>query len=223
MTILTTGPLTNMANFLLSNTNSTSKIEHVYIVGGGFDDGDNVQQGNLFTFPSNKNAEFHMFLDPYAAKQVIATTLNITLIPLNVQRKASSFDKLIKGLDMSKETPEAVFMHRLLTTMEHLYRSHHVYNHLDMFLGEVLGAVIMIDRPELRSKTKLIPVRVMATGDAATDGWTIVDHEKGNPLNILEEIDTASYYRDIVATLNEKVQSAVVANFSEQKQSWTHP
>lgn len=222
VTILTTGPLTNMANILLSNTNSTSKIEHVYIVGGGFDEGDNVQQGNLFTLPSNKNAEFHIFLDPYAAKQVIATKLNITLIPLNVQRKASSFEKLIKGLEMSKETPEAVFIHRLLTTMEHLYCSQHVYNHLDMFLGEVLGAVTMIDRPKLRSKTKLLPVRVMATGDVATDGWTVVDHEKGNPINILEEIDSARYYCDIVTTLNEKAQSAVIANFSVQKQSWTH-
>jgi len=92
-----------------------------------------------------------------------------------------------------------------------------------MFLGEILAAVIMIDRPELRSKTKLIPVRVIATGDVATDGWTVVDHEKGNPINILEEIDSSTYYRDIVTTLNEKVQSAVVANFSEQKQSWTHP
>lgn len=223
VTILTTGPLTNVANFLLSNTNSTSKIEHLYIVGGSFDEADSVQQGNLFTFPSNKNAEFHMFLDPYAAKQVIATTLNITLIPLDIQRKASSFEKLIKELEISKETPEAVFVHRLLSTMEHLYRTRHIYKHLDMFLGEVLGAVIMIERPELRTNTKLIPVKVMATGDVTTDGWTIVDYEKGNRINIMEEIDSSSYYCDIVTMLNKKVQSAVVANFSEQKKSWIHP
>jgi len=104
--------------------------QNLYIVGGSLDEGDSVQQGNLFTFPSNKNAELHMFLDPYAAKQVIAATINITLIPLNVQRKASSFEKLIKELEMSKETPEAVFVHRLLSTMGHLYRSQHMYKHL---------------------------------------------------------------------------------------------
>ena len=45
--------------------------------------------------------------------------------------------------------------------------------------------------------------------------WTIVDYEKGNYNNMLEEIDLSNNYCDIVSMLSEKVQYVVVSNFLE--------
>uniref|UniRef100_A0A2N9HHN7 Inosine/uridine-preferring nucleoside hydrolase domain-containing protein n=1 Tax=Fagus sylvatica TaxID=28930 RepID=A0A2N9HHN7_FAGSY len=86
VTILTNGPLTNLAKIILSEKNATSLIKDVYIVGGHISHG-HWDKGNVFTVPSNEYAEFNMFLDPLAAKTVFDSNLNITLIPLGIQRR----------------------------------------------------------------------------------------------------------------------------------------
>lgn len=222
-TILTTGPLTNIATFLSSDTNSNSKIEKLYIVGGHVDDNEALDGGNVFTVPSNRKAEFNMYLDPLAAKQVLASKLNMTMIPLNVLRKASSFTRLLRELVQAKETPEAMFVHRLVSRMLRLHCSHHAYAHIDMFLGEVVGAAIMADQLQLNLVSQIRPVGVLANGEVDSDGWTIVDHKNGNPINVIEDIDSVAYYSHLSKVLNETKQSAVIASFSAQQKLWNTP
>eukprot|EP01018_Ginkgo_biloba_P029135 Gb_10914 [translate_table: standard] len=164
-----------------------------------------------------------MYLDPLAAKQVIASKLNITLIPLNTLRKVSSFPGLLKELKKAKQTPEAAFVHRLLSRMFLLHRSHHAYSHIEMFLGEVLGSVIMVNQPQLKLTTKVKLVRVLASGDVASDGRTIIDHKHGNPISVVEDIDSFAHYKHISTILNQKEQCAVISSFSAQKSMWSKP
>jgi len=63
-----------------------------------------MTKGNVFSVPSNKYAEFNMFLDPLAAKTLFQSEVNITLIPLGIQRKASSFSSIINWLSRTKKT-----------------------------------------------------------------------------------------------------------------------
>uniref|UniRef100_A0A0V0GLD7 Putative ovule protein n=1 Tax=Solanum chacoense TaxID=4108 RepID=A0A0V0GLD7_SOLCH len=84
-----------------------------------------------------------MFLDPLAAKTVLSSELNITLIPLGIQRKFSAFPKILKRLQLAKKTPEVIFVKRLLSTLHHLQKTHPRYKHMDIFVGEILGAVIL--------------------------------------------------------------------------------
>jgi len=223
VTVLTTGPLTNIATFLSSNTNSSSKIEQLYIVGGHIGQNEASDGGNVFTVLSNRKAEFNMYLDPLAAKQVLASKLNITMIPLKILRKASSFTRLLRELALAKDTPEAIFVHRLLSRMFQLHRSHHAYAHIGMFLGEVVGAAIMADRPQLKLVTQIRSVSVLANSEVGSDGWTIVDHRNGNPINLVEDIDSFAYYSHLSTILNEKNQSAIIASFSAQKKLWSTP
>ena len=83
------GSLTNFALFLLSNPHLKKNVEHIYIMGGGIRSKnpqgccpDNASpscqpqqcgdRGNLFTdFTSNPYAEFNIFMDPFAAYQVL--------------------------------------------------------------------------------------------------------------------------------------------------------
>ncbi|KAJ0977595.1 hypothetical protein J5N97_013069 [Dioscorea zingiberensis] len=53
ITILTNGPLTNLANVLLFDDNAGAVIKEVFIVGGHIPK-DKGQKGNVFTVPSNK-------------------------------------------------------------------------------------------------------------------------------------------------------------------------
>ncbi|XP_041000959.1 uncharacterized protein LOC121246760 isoform X2 [Juglans microcarpa x Juglans regia] len=131
ITILTNGPLTNLAKIILSEKNTTSLIQAVYIVGGHLSN-KSKDKGNVFSVPSNEYAEFNMFLDPLAAKTVFDSELNITLIPLGIQRKVGSFPRILKRFQDTKMTPEAKFTRRLLTRLFRLQQSHLRYQHMVM-------------------------------------------------------------------------------------------
>lgn len=87
-------------------------------------------KGNIFSVPSNQYAEFNMFLDPLAAKTVFQSEANITLIPLSIQHKASSFSAILHRLCRIEKTPEAAFSKRLLKRLYRLKQSHHRYQHM---------------------------------------------------------------------------------------------
>ncbi|KAK1318523.1 Uridine nucleosidase 1 [Acorus calamus] len=220
VTILTNGPLTNLAKILLSDKNATSVIQKVYIVGGLISDNEQ-EKGNVFTFPSNKYAEFNMFLDPLAAKTVIESGLDITFVPLDVQRRVSSFPMVIQKLQLRIKTPEAVFAHRLLSRLHHLQQVHHRYHHMDMFLGEILGAIILANHPLIRPVLQETPISISATGDVSVDGQVYIDTKHGRPVNILTSLDSETYYGHFTDMLGDRVQSAVIGSFEEQTKIWS--
>ncbi|KAL6910010.1 hypothetical protein ACP4OV_001268 [Aristida adscensionis] len=222
ITILINGPLTNMANILLSDSNAGSIIGGVYVVGGHIRD-ENDSKGNVFTVPSNRYAEFNMFLDPLAAKTVLESTLDITLIPLNSQRKAASFQAILQALEHADQTPESSFVHRLLLLLHELQQKHQVYHHMDIFLGEVLGAVYLVEgfnvRPSLQSK----PVTVIANSGKRMDGQIVANNQTANSVNILVDFSSEEYYERVANSLCNMEQSAVVSSFAEQSRIWSRP
>lgn len=87
-------------------------------------------KGNIFTVTSNAYAEFNMFLDPLAAKAVLESGLNITLIPLATQRNLTSFHMMLNSLNSTVQTPESQFVHRLLDRLHALHQDHMSYKHV---------------------------------------------------------------------------------------------
>ncbi|CAN6451160.1 unnamed protein product [Victoria cruziana] len=220
VTILTNGPLTNIAKILAAGQNATSVIETVYVVGGYIDEAD-ARGGNLFSLPFNKDAEFNIFLDPLGAKAVIESAVDVVLIPLNVQRKVSSFHHILKKLKVEK-TPEAKFVRRLLSRLYHLQMKHKSYHHMDMFLGEVLGAAIVVDDPVIRAGMHTARLSVLANGNVAEDGQIRID-KQGSLIRMVSGLDEFAYYGHLANLLGEKNQSAVIGSFREQKRMWTAP
>jgi inosine-uridine nucleoside N-ribohydrolase len=168
ITILTNGPLTNLANILLYDKNASSVIkvsylislasvqgiyrilkydkftfitdnidlhvplgQSVFVVGGHIRD-EIDSKGNVFTIPSNRYAEFNMFLDPLAATIVLESALDITLIPLKSQRKAASFPHLLEALKHAQHTPESSFVLHLLSLLHNLQQKYQLYHHVVM-------------------------------------------------------------------------------------------
>lgn len=101
----------------------------MYVVGGHINHG-NLDKGNVFTVHSNEYTEMNMYLDPSAAKTVLESSLDIKLIPLNAQRKASSFSEILQRLGKTNRTPEALFAHRLLSRLYRLQQTHYRYHHM---------------------------------------------------------------------------------------------
>ena len=83
-----------------------------------------------------------MFLDPLAAKVVLYSMLDITLIPLGMQWKVCDVSHLIKKLDLKNMTPEAHFSRRLLRRMYLLQGRNHRYRHM-VFLSNFLNLTLI--------------------------------------------------------------------------------
>lgn len=91
----------------------------------------NMAKGDVFTVPSNKHAEFNMYLDPLSAKTVLESRLNITIIPLGARRSISSCRSMLERLYKARDaTPEAQFAYNLLSTLHHLQQTCRIYRHM---------------------------------------------------------------------------------------------
>ena len=104
-------------------------FQGVFIVGGNIHFSTR-NQGNPFTIPSNKHAEFNMFLDPLAAKMVCDSKLPITLIPWGAWKKATSFPSILKRLYWTKRTLEALFVQKFINRLQRLQKMHKKYRHM---------------------------------------------------------------------------------------------
>lgn len=84
VTLIPTGPLTNIALLLLKNPAIGVKIERIVLMGGAVNDSN--------TTPA---AEFNIYVDPEAAHIVFSSGLPLTMIGLDVTNKALiSFEKI---------------------------------------------------------------------------------------------------------------------------------
>eukprot|EP00261_Vitis_vinifera_P039691 XP_019080934.1 PREDICTED: uncharacterized protein LOC100245166 isoform X3 [Vitis vinifera] len=219
ITYLTNGPLTNLAQ-VISSERASSVIQDLCIVGGHIDN----KTGNLFTVPSNEFAEFNMFLDPLAVKVVMDSKLNVTLIPLGVQRSVSSFNHVLQRLEHKNQTPEAAFTQNLLSRLSQLQQKSDRYHHMDTFLGEILGAVVLAgDDPLLNQAFQHMPLKILANGDVKNDGQIVIDEKQGRLVKVLRSVNTTEYYDHFADVLNNQSQSARIGNFAEQKRIWTTP
>ncbi|XP_039061244.1 uncharacterized protein LOC120205437 [Hibiscus syriacus] len=221
ITILTNGPLTSLAK-IIAQTDTVPFIQNVYIVGGHISRG-SLDKGNVFTIPSNKYAEFNMFLDPIAAKKVFESGLNITLVPLGTQRKVGQFTEALEWLQLTR-TPESQFVKRLLSRLYTLKQTHHSYHHMDIFFGEILGAVLLGgDDPKLKPTMQEMHIKVIAEGDKSIDGQILIDEEQGKVVQILKNIDTMACYEEFADRLGDEKQSAVLGSYDEQRIIWNTP
>ncbi|KAK1430775.1 hypothetical protein QVD17_13771 [Tagetes erecta] len=223
ITILTNGPLTNLANILLSESNASAIIQEVFILGGHVNHQKNEEKGNAINVPSNKYAELNMFLDPLAAKTVFDSSLEVTLIPLHMQRRVYAFPRIIKKLQAKNMTPEAIFTKRLLMRLHRLRRRHHLYRHVDMFSGEILGAIILADdhQKHLNSTFGVEHLKVNAEGMLSKDGEVTFDTYKNKGFKVLQGFDYVSCYNIFSNRLLRQEQSAVIGSFDEQKRLWS--
>ncbi len=75
--LLVTGPMTNIALLLSLYPAIAGKIRHLWFMGGA------VKGGNVTT-----TAEFNVWVDPYAARLVLASGIPCTMVGLDVTEKA---------------------------------------------------------------------------------------------------------------------------------------
>lgn len=92
----------------------------------------------------------------------------------------------------------------------------------DIFLGEILGAVVMVQQDKLNPKLQIQRISV-SVGNIAKDGQLVIDKKHGKLVSILDGVDSEAYYEQYTDLLGAKTQSAVIGSFNEQKSLWSQP
>lgn len=102
VTLVCTGPLTNVAPVFEERPELKKKVEHVYIMGGAIS-----VPGNVEMPEHDGSADWNFYADPPAAKKVLDTGLPITLMPLDVTNNVPVTREFLLKLDAQAEHHKA--------------------------------------------------------------------------------------------------------------------
>ncbi|MCE7041518.1 pyrimidine-specific ribonucleoside hydrolase RihA [Dyadobacter sp. CY312] len=184
ITIVPTGPLTNIATFLLAYPHLKDKIERISLMGGG------IFRGNMTPL-----AEFNIFADPEAAHLVFKSGIPITMCGLDVTHKALVFQKDIDLLrSIGNNTGKAAA--DLMDFFSIFYRT----NRTELDGGAALHdpcAIAWLIEPEMfTSKPCFVDVEINGT---LTTGTTVVDFYdvtgKEPNVEVVYDIDRERYIK----------------------------
>ncbi len=160
LTLIPTAPLTNIALLLALHPELHERIERIVLMGGA------VGLGNV-----TPSAEFNIWCDPEAAHRVFTSSIDVTLVGLDVTHQAMLSAARAEAL---RETGRAG---ALVADLHAFYRRFHVevYGHDDTPVHDALAVAHVIDPTLLR--TEHLNVEIDVTQGPAR-GRTVADQLK---------------------------------------------
>lgn len=184
ITIIATGPLTNVATFILSYPELKNNIEHIYIMGGG------ITHGNW-----TPAAEFNILVDPEAAKIVFESQIPLTMAGLDVTEKA-----LIMPEDFRKIADVDNHVSKIVASwLEFFYNFHKQRGYAGAPVHDAVAVTALI-KPELL-KSKKMPVKIETQGQY-TRGCTVGDIYNAGKIqenaNVIFDIDREGFVQLII-------------------------
>ncbi len=177
ITLVPTGPLTNIATFLLAYPHLKPKIERISLMGGG------AFRGNM-----TPTAEFNIYVDPEAAAVVFNSGVPITMCGLDVTHKALVFQEDIDRFRaIGNRTGQVVA--ELMDFFSVFYRRERPELNDGAALHDPCAIAWLIDPTMFTSKPCYVAVETTGT---LTTGTTVVDF-----FNILKQPANAEVVYDV--------------------------
>lgn len=103
VTLMVTGPLTTVASAIALSENIVTKIKEIVWMGGALNVTGNVEKE--FALEHDGTAEWNVFWDPIAAKQIWDTSIPIILCPLDVTNTVPVTPEFIRQLAKQRRYP----------------------------------------------------------------------------------------------------------------------
>lgn len=155
VTILTLGPLTNIALLLAAFPEVKDHIERIVSMGGS------TGRGNIGVY-----GEFNISVDPEAAKMVFRSGLPVTMVGLDIGRKAHLVIDDLDALDAAGEVG---------TMVSSLFRSYdggHIQEGVKMY--DPSAAMVLIEPDLFTMREAFVDVEISSP---ITMGATVVDYD----------------------------------------------
>jgi len=190
MTILTLGPLTNLAELLLAAPEAKNNIDMVYIMGGAVEVPGNV--GNSHAGIDNQTADWNIYVDPHAAALVFQSGVPMTLVPLDATNHALVTDSFVKRIKNDRQTPEARFVFDLMTKYDDFIRTGGYY------FWDPLAAAILTENSLATFETKTLIV----VEEEGTDSGRTQVSGNGASIRVAVNADGERFEQLFLDTLN---------------------
>lgn len=146
VSILATGPLTNVAEFITTYPELKNKIDKIVIMGGAVYVKGNIK--GLDPASENELAEWNIYADPKAAEIVFTSTIPVVLVPLDATSQVPMTMKYYEAL--SKETqPDLRLIYLLLKDIVDTFGLEAFLR--TFYLWDPLAAMIHIDPSRART------------------------------------------------------------------------
>jgi pyrimidine-specific ribonucleoside hydrolase len=219
VTLVAVGPLTNLAVVLDSRPDLADRVDRIVVMGGAVDVPGNVAAA--------LDAEWNLYVDPEAARRVIASGVPVLLVPLDATNAVPWTDKLVRQLGTLGSSAGRA-EHQLVASRDSLDA---------IFLWDELAAVVAV-----RPQTVTIEHRMVAIADTgairddpmgrwvevavATDVPTVEEEFlsvlNGGPLPKLEPLtDAESTYLAAVTSAHARFEATLVELYSSSEVATT--
>jgi inosine-uridine nucleoside N-ribohydrolase len=190
VTLLTLGPLTNIAELLDGSPDIAERIAAVYVMGGAVDVDGNVGVSGVGI--ENRFAEWNVYVDPLAAKVVLDSGVAVTLVPLDATNHAPITLAFQERLAGDATTPEAQFASSVLERqIDSITSGFH-------FFWDPFAAAILVDQGLTSLETRDLSVEVSA---GANEG-RIIAAPGAKPIRFAMSADAARFEQHFLDTLN---------------------
>lgn len=127
VTLIATGPLTNIAQWLERYPQDKNKIDQLVIMGGTVDAPGNIIVPLFTKGHPNTTAEWNIFIDPLAADKVFAAGLPIVLVGLDITNSVRVTTQVAANFKQAVTTDSAKFWDAVLDKNDWFIASNEYY------------------------------------------------------------------------------------------------
>ena len=140
VTVLATGPLTNIAQWLDRHPDDAARVDRLVVMGGALDVPGNIIVPDFTDDNPNRRAEWNIYVDAPAADRVLRSDLAIELIGLDVTNHVKVTQQFAADFKAQVDNPAAAFWDAVLDANAWFIDSGEYY------FWDVLAALAVLDR-----------------------------------------------------------------------------
>jgi inosine-uridine nucleoside N-ribohydrolase len=165
VTLVPTGPLTNVATFLERHQDAAQELERIVLMGGA------IAEGNV-----TPAAEFNIWADPEAAATVFRSGVDVTMIGLDVTHKALMTPA--HGQRLREAGRTGTFVAELLEFYSRFHRE--VYNFPGSPIHDAVAVAHLLDPGLVETKRRNVEIELeseLCRGRTVVDLWRRTERE----------------------------------------------
>ena len=185
VTLLFTGPLTDLAKAIAVDATIVQNIERLVWMGGTF-----LEKGNVEEPEHDGTAEWNAFWDPEAVKTVFDTDIIIDMVALESTNQVPMTWDVRQGWANERHYPGVDFLGVSYAAVPPLT---HFQTNSTYFLWDVLTTAY-VGMPNLVHKHDL---NVSVYTEGPSQGRTYVDDLHGRPISVIDHVDHDNFFKYI--------------------------
>ncbi|WP_436943825.1 nucleoside hydrolase [Staphylococcus xylosus] len=185
VTLLFTGPLTDLAKAITVDATIVQNIERLVWMGGTF-----LEKGNVEEPEHDGTAEWNAFWDPEAVKTVFDTEIKIDMVALESTNQVPMTWDVRQAWANERHYPGVDFLGVSYAAVPPLT---HFQTNSTYFLWDVLTTAY-IGMPDLILKHDL---NVSVYTEGPSQGKTYVDDQCGRPISVIDHVDHDNFFKYI--------------------------